>query len=74
MNPCKGVLKPVGIESFAIHTKLSIAARNVMNFTKNIMASDDNMDLIIELSTHPIPLMNSNKKVAFLWQLFNLLP
>ena len=70
MNPCKGVLKPVGIESFAIHTKLSIAARNVMNFTKTSWQVMIIWILLLNYLHIRIPLMNSNKKVAFFMATF----
>ena len=53
MNPCKGVLKPVGIEKFRDTYKIIYRCEKCHELHKNIMASDDNMDLIIELSTHP---------------------
>ena len=53
MNPCKGVLKPVGIEKFRDTYKIIYRCEKCHELHKNIMANDDNMDLIIELSTHP---------------------
>lgn len=53
MNPCKGILKPIGIEKFRDSYKIIYRCEKCHELHKNIMASDDNMDLIIELSTHP---------------------
>lgn len=53
MNPCKGILKPIGIEKFRDSYKIIYRCEKCHELHKNIMASDDNMDFIIELSTHP---------------------
>lgn len=49
-NNCKGLLKPVGIEKFKDSFKILYKCEKCKNDHKNIMAIDDNMDLIIEIS------------------------
>jgi DNA-directed RNA polymerase subunit RPC12/RpoP len=49
-NPCKGLLKPIGIEKFKNTYKIIYKCEKCNEIHKNIMATDDNMDLIIELS------------------------
>ena len=49
-NPCKGLLKPIGIEKFKNTYKIIYRCEKCHQIHKNIMATDDNMDLIIELS------------------------
>jgi len=49
-NPCKGLLKPIGIEKFKNTYKIIYKCKKCNQIHKNIMANDDNMDLIIELS------------------------
>ena len=49
-NPCKGLLKPIGIEKFKNTYKIIYKCEKCNQMHKNIMATDDNMDLIIELS------------------------
>lgn len=49
-NPCKGLLKPIGIEKFKSTYKIIYKCEKCNQIHKNIMANDDNMDLIIELS------------------------
>ncbi len=50
LNTCKGLLKPVGIEKFKDTFKILYTCEKCNQDHKNIMAKDDNMDLIIELS------------------------
>lgn len=50
MNNCMGLLKPVSIEKFKDTYKIIYKCTKCNQIHKNIMASDDNMDLIIELS------------------------
>lgn len=50
-NTCLGLLKPVGIEKFKDTYKILYRCEKCGEFHKNIMAKDDNMDLIIELSS-----------------------
>lgn len=49
-NPCKGLLKPVGIEKFKDTYKILYKCNSCNQDHKNIMAKDDDMDLIIKLS------------------------
>ena len=49
-NTCKGLLEPVGIEKFKDSYKIVYKCMRCGEAHKNIMAKDDNMDLIIELS------------------------
>ena len=49
-NECKGLLKPIGIEKFKDSFKIIYKCEKCNMLHKNIMAEDDNMDLIIELS------------------------
>ena len=49
-NPCKGLLKPIGIEKFKDTYKIIYKCDKCNQVHKNIMAKDDNMDIIIELS------------------------
>lgn len=49
-NTCKGLLKPVGIEKFKDTYKILYRCEQCGETHKNIMAKDDDMDLIIELS------------------------
>jgi len=50
LNECKGLLKPVDIEKFKDTYKIIYECNKCGKKHKNIMANDDNMDLIIELS------------------------
>ena len=49
-NTCKGLLKPIGIEKYKDTYKIIYKCEKCNQIHKNIMANDDNMDLIIELS------------------------
>lgn len=49
-NHCHGLLKPVGIEKFKNSYKIIYRCNKCKNLHKNIMALDDNMNLVIELS------------------------
>ncbi len=49
-NTCHGLLKPIGIEKYRDTYKIIYECMNCHEKHKNIMANDDNMDLIIELS------------------------
>lgn len=49
-NNCLGLLKPIGIEKFKHTYKIIYRCQKCGELHKNIMANDDNMDLIIELS------------------------
>lgn len=50
MNTCKGLLKPIGIEKFKDTYKIIYKCEKCSELHKNIMANDDDMDLIIKLS------------------------
>lgn len=50
MNECEGLLKPIGIEKFKNTYKIVYKCLKCGELHKNVMAKDDNMDLIIELS------------------------
>ena len=49
-NTCQGMLKPIGIEKYKDTYKIVYKCLKCHQIHKNIMADDDNMDLIIELS------------------------
>lgn len=49
-NTCQGLLKPVGIEKFKDSFKILYKCRKCNIEHKNIMAKDDDMNIIIELS------------------------
>ncbi len=49
-NTCQGLLKPIGIEKYKDTYKIIYKCEKCHELHKNIMANDDNMDLIIELS------------------------
>jgi DNA-directed RNA polymerase subunit RPC12/RpoP len=49
-NRCLGLLKPIGIEKFKNTYKITYKCNKCGETHKNIMANDDNFDLIIELS------------------------
>lgn len=49
-NSCMGLLVPIGIEKFKKSYKIIYRCLRCGMIHKNIMANDDNMDIIIELS------------------------
>jgi len=49
-NKCGELLVPIGIEKFRDTYKIIYKCEKCHEIHKNIMANDDNMDLIIELS------------------------
>lgn len=49
-NNCHGLLRPIGIEKFKDSYKIIYKCLKCNSLHKNIVAKDDNMDLIIELS------------------------
>ena len=53
-NECHGLLKPIGIEKYRNTYKIIYQCEKCHQKHKNIMANDDNMDLIIELSKNTI--------------------
>lgn len=50
LNTCKGLLKPIGIEKFKNTYKIIYKCNKCKTLHKNIMANDDDMNKIIELS------------------------
>lgn len=50
LNTCLGLLKPIGIEKFKDTYKIIYKCEKCRELHKNIVANDDNKDLIIELS------------------------
>jgi Zn finger protein HypA/HybF involved in hydrogenase expression len=50
MNECKGILKPIEIEKFKDTYKIIYRCEKCGLLHKNVMANDDNIDLIIKLS------------------------
>ena len=50
LNTCHGLLEPIGIEKFRDTYKIIYKCEKCNELHKNIMANDDNMDLIINLS------------------------
>jgi len=51
MEDCHGILKPIAIEKFKDSYKIVYRCEKCNKIRKNIMASNDNMDLIIEIMT-----------------------
>lgn len=49
-NNCLGLLEPIGIEKFKDTYKIIYKCKNCGKIHKNIVAYDDNIDLIIKLS------------------------
>ena len=49
-NECQGDMVPIGIEKFKNTYKIIYRCNKCHTIHKNIMANDDNFDLIIELS------------------------
>ena len=49
-NTCKGLLEPIGIEKYKDTFKIIYKCKICRETHKNIVHSDDNNDLIIELS------------------------
>ena len=50
MNTCRGNLVPIGIEKYKDSYKIIYKCDKCHEIHKNIMASDDNYSLIVELS------------------------
>lgn len=50
-NKCLGLLKPISIEKYKNTYKIIYKCNKCNEIHKNIMANDDNFDLIIKLST-----------------------
>ena len=49
-NECNGLLKPIGLEKFKNSYKIIYKCLKCNELHKNIVANDDNSDLIIDLS------------------------
>lgn len=49
-NQCQGLLKPIGIEKYKDTYKIIYQCEKCHQIHKNIMANDDNLDLIIKIS------------------------
>ena len=49
-NPCKGLLKPIGIEKYKDTYKILYKCEKCGELHKNIMANDDDMNMSIEIS------------------------
>lgn len=49
-NDCKGLLQPIGIEKFKDSYKIIYKCKKCGNTHKNIIAKDDDFNLIVELS------------------------
>ena len=52
-NECHGLLEPIKIEKFKNTYKIIYKCQKCHQTHKNIMANDDDMDIIIELSKNP---------------------
>ena len=52
-NSCHGLLKPIGIEKWKDAYKILYQCEKCGEKHKNIMAKDDDMNLIIQLSQRP---------------------
>lgn len=53
LNECKGLLVPIGIEKFKDTYKIVYRCNKCNIIHKNIMATDDDMNVIIEVSKTP---------------------
>ena len=51
---CHGILKPIAIEKFKKTYKIIYKCTKCGAIRKNIIAKDDNMDLIIEIMSNPV--------------------
>lgn len=50
-NDCQGILEPIDIEKFKQTYKIIYKCRKCGQQHKNIMANDDDLDMIIKIST-----------------------
>ena len=50
LNKCRGLLEPIGIEKYKNTYKIIYKCQKCHQIHKNIMAEDDNYDLIVKLS------------------------
>jgi len=53
-NKCMGLMKPIGIEKYKNTYKIIYKCSKCNQIHKNIMADDDNYDLIVKLSVSNI--------------------
>ena len=51
LNQCQGLMQPIGIEKYKNTYKIIYKCLKCHQIHKNIMAQDDNFELIIKLST-----------------------
>ena len=51
-NPCKGLLKPIGIEKYKDTFKIIYKCEKCGKFHKNKIANDDKMEEVIKLSNN----------------------
>ena len=51
-NPCKGLLRPIGIEKFKDTYKTLYRCEKCGEDHKNIIAKDDDMNMIIKISSN----------------------
>lgn len=51
---CCGVLRPLAVEKFKNTFKIIYKCEKCGQIKKNIMANDDNMDLLLEIMSHPV--------------------
>lgn len=51
-NTCKGLLKPIGIEKFKDTYKILYRCEKCHELHKNIVAKDDDMNMIIKISSN----------------------
>ena len=57
---CEGVLKPIGIEKFKDTFKIIYRCEKCGKIKKNIMAKDDNFDLILKIMSNPIEIKEAH--------------
>ena len=53
-NNCLGMMKPIGIEKYKNTYKIIYKCSKCSQIHKNVMANDDNYDLIVKLSVSDI--------------------
>ena len=56
LEQCHGLLKPIGIEKFKNTYKLIYRCEKCHKIRKNIIANDDNFDLILDIMSNPTKL------------------
>jgi len=49
-NNCKGLMKPIGLDKYKDSYKIVYQCEKCLEFHRNIMASDDDYDKILEIS------------------------